>query len=140
MASHFATYCFAHDFRIQDKFMLENSVIQITTGKLVAVSLLPSSVLLVGGIIIWRVWHSKQTRLQSQTDELNDELSQIKQQMSELQTAKTNADSDESLFAQFPKQPQPPQQEKPEGKKGAAKMGLFEYLIEDNVQLREQAS
>ncbi len=64
--------------------MLENSVVQISTVKLLGVSLLPSSILLISGIIIWRIWSNKQSRLQTETDVLNDELRQIKKQMADL--------------------------------------------------------
>jgi len=77
--------------------MLENSVVQISTCKLLCASLLPSSALLVSGIIIWRIWLNKQSRLQTETDVLNDELKQIKKQMADLQRAHNKAKSDQPM-------------------------------------------
>ena len=123
--------------------MLENSVVQISTVKLLGVSLLPSSILLVSGIIIWRIWRNKQSRLQTETDVLNDELRQIKKQMADLQTANNKAESDESMqtvntssAAQHTSQKSASQK----SGKSPVKMGLFEYLIEDNIQLRQSTS
>ncbi len=117
--------------------MLENSVVQISTGKLLGVSLLPSSILLVSGIIIWRVWRNKQLCVQTETDLLHDELRQMKKQMADLQTANSKTESAESMqtvntFAA--------QQTSPESGKSPGEMGLFEYLIEDNIQLRQSTS
>lgn len=124
--------------------MLENNVIQISTAKFLGASLLPSSILLISGIIIWRIWRNKQSRLQTETDVLNDELRQIKKQMADLQTANNKAESDESMqtvntsaaVAQQTSQKSSSQK----SAKSPGKMGLFEYLIEDNIQLRQSTS
>jgi len=109
--------------------MLTNSVVQITTSKLIGAALLPSSMLLIGGLIAWRVWYNKQTRLQAKTDELNDELRQIKEQMSEFQST-TLSDKNPSTFSA-----KHPAHQKSED--NPERMGLFEYLIEDNIQIRQ---
>ena len=119
--------------------MLENSVVQISTGKLLGASLLPSSILLVSGIIIWRIWHNKQSRLQTETDVLNDELRQIKTQMADLQTANNKTESDESMQTVNTSSAATEQTSQKSGK-SPGKTGLFEYLIEDNIQLRQSAS
>ena len=119
--------------------MLENSVVQISTGKLVAASLLPSSMLLLSGIIIWRIWHNTQSHLQTKTDVLNDELRQLKKQMADLQTANNKAESNE--FMQIPNTSSTvAQQTSQKSGKSPGEMGLFEYLIEDNIQLRQSTS
>ena len=110
--------------------MLQNSVVQIATGKLLGATLLPSSVLLLSGIVIWRAWRNKQNHLQAETNELNDELRRMKEQMADLQQANTQATSAEDTPA-----PSQPQQKKPE--KHSANVGLFEFLIEDNIRMRQ---
>lgn len=109
--------------------MLQNNVIQITTAKLVGATLLPSSVLLISGVIIWRVWRNKQNSLQAETNLLNDELRQMKEQMADIQ--KTTAQTSPS-----PATPPSPKQSKNPGKSSTS-IGLFEFLIEDNVQMRQ---
>ncbi len=118
--------------------MLENSVVQISTAKLMGVSLLPSSILLVSGIIIWRIWYNRQSCLQTKTDVLNDELRQIKKQMADLQTAKNKSGSDESM--QTVNMSSAAQQTRQKTGQSPGGMGLFEYLIEDNIQLRQSTS
>lgn len=118
--------------------MLENNVIQISTAKLLGASLLPSSILLISGFIIWQIWRNKQSRLQTETDVLNDELRQIKKQMADLQTANNKAESDESM--QIVNTSSAAQQTSRESGKSPGEMGLFEFLIEDNIQLRKSTS
>jgi len=124
-------------------FMLENNVIQISAGKLLGVSLLPSSILLVSGIIIWQIWRNKQSRLQTETDVLNDELRQIKKQMADLQTANSKAESDESMQTVNTSSAVAQQTSKKSASqksdKSPGEMGLFECLIEDNIQLRQSS-
>ncbi len=117
--------------------MLENSVVQVSTAKLLGASLLPSSILLVSGIIIWRIWRNKQSRLQTETEVLNDELRQIKKQMADLQTANNNAEPDESMQTVNTSAAQHTSQK---SAKSPGEMGLFEYLIEENIQLRQSTS
>ncbi len=119
--------------------MLENSVVQISTAKLLGVSLLPSSILLVSGIIIWRIWHNRQSCLQTKTDVLNDELRQIKKQMADLQTANNKSGSDESMQT-VNMSSAAAQQTRQKTAQSPGGMGLFEYLIEDNIQLRQPTS
>jgi type II secretory pathway component PulM len=109
--------------------MLENSVIQITTGKLVAATLVPNSILLITGIVIWRFWRNKQTQLQSKADELSDEVKQIKEQMTDMQIAQS----------QSPSNTVSPSSSKETENTSSEKSGLFKFLIEDNIQLRKQA-
>ena len=119
--------------------MLENSVVQISTGKLLGASLLPSSILLVSGIIIWRIWHNKHSRLQTKTDVLNDELRQIKKQMADLQPAYNKTESDEPMQTVNTSSAVAQQTSQKSGK-SPGEMGLFEYLIEENIQLRQSTS
>lgn len=111
--------------------MLENSAIKLASVKFAGISLLPGSLLLVSGIIIWRLWRN-QTQLKSETCELSDELKQLKKQVSENQAA-----FEESIQTNIPasssSKTSPTKNVNPE------KMGLFEYLINDNIQLRKQA-
>jgi len=134
---------------VRVSFMLQNSVVQISTGKLLGATLLPSSILLVSGIIIWQFWRNKQSHLQTETDVLNDELQQIKKEMADLQTANKKTEADESaqtvnrssaVLQQTSAQKTSAQQTSPKSAKSPEKMGLFEYLIEDNIQLRQSTS
>ncbi len=105
--------------------MLENSVVQLTTGKLVAAIAIPNSILLISGIILWRFWHNKQTQLQTETDELNDEVKHINEQMADMQT------TNESQLNKIPTSSAE--------HTDSDQIGLFEFLIEDNIQLRKHA-
>lgn len=79
--------------------MLENAI-KITTSKLVSTSLLSGSLILIGGIVVWRLWR-KQTQLQTQTTKMLDELTGVKKQMAEL---KVDRESEEApLSSSFKK-------------------------------------
>ena len=97
----------------------------MSTAKLVGATVLPNSILLISGIIIWRFWHNKQTRLQAETNELTDEIRLLKKQMADIQTAEDKS----------------PPNKTPASDKGTNPddTGLFEFLIEDNIRLRNQA-
>jgi len=107
--------------------MLKNSVIQITTGKLVGVTLLPNTILLISGIIIWHFWRNKQAELQAKTNGLKSEVKQIKAQIAEINAVKNNSPSKYVPPSPSSLTMMPPN-----------KQGLFEFLIEDNIQLRKQ--
>jgi hypothetical protein len=72
--------------------MLENTAIKITTSKLASTSasLLPGSLILISGIVVWRLWY-KQAQLQTKTSELNDELKYLKKQIAEIKMAEIKA-------------------------------------------------
>lgn len=73
--------------------MFENTAIKIGTSKLAsssAASLLPGSLILVSGIVIWRLWYN-QAQLQTKTSELNNEVKHLKKQMTEIQMAEFKA-------------------------------------------------
>ncbi len=72
--------------------MFENTAIKITTSKLASTSasLLPGSLILVSGIVVWRLWY-KQAQLQTKTSELNDELKYLKKQIAEIKMAEIKA-------------------------------------------------
>ena len=85
--------------------MLENTAIKITTNKLASTSasLLPGSVILISGIVVWRLWY-KQTQLQTKTNELNNELKYLKKQIAEVKaTNKADNGSVGSLSSSFKK-------------------------------------
>ena len=107
--------------------MLQNSVIQMSTAKLVGATVLPNSILLISGIIIWRFWRNKQARLQAETDELTDAVKLMKEQMTDIQTAKNKGPSNKATSSTSGEGTNPDD------------TGLFEFLIEDNIQLRNQA-
>ena len=72
--------------------MFENTAIKITTSKLASTSasLLPGSLILISGIVVWRLWY-KQAQLQTKTSELNDELKHLNKQMAEIKMAEIKA-------------------------------------------------
>jgi len=107
--------------------MLQNSVIQISTAKLVGATVLPNSILLISGIIIWRFWRNKQAQLQAETDELTGEVKLIKEKMTDIQSAKNKSPSNKASSSTSNQSTNPDD------------TGLFEFLIEDNIQLRNQA-
>lgn len=105
------------------------------------VSLLPSSVLLVGGIIIWQIWRNKQARLQAETNVLTDELQQIKEQMADIQTEKSHATHEQAkLTVEAPPSSIQQPQNNQKSDNNLENIGLFEHLIKDNIQLRQQSS
>ncbi|MCU7834181.1 MAG: hypothetical protein KZQ83_02920 [gamma proteobacterium symbiont of Taylorina sp.] len=74
--------------------MFENTAIKITTSKFASTSasLLPGSLILISGVVVWRLWY-KQGQLQTKTSELSDELKYLKKQMAEIK-ATSKADSE----------------------------------------------
>ena len=81
--------------------MLENTAIKIVTGKLVNAPLLPGSLILVGGLVAWRLW-SKQMQLQAETSALSDELQDVKKQVAEIKVT-NDGKSETSLSSTFKK-------------------------------------
>ncbi|RUM43404.1 MAG: hypothetical protein DSY80_05700 [Desulfocapsa sp.] len=73
--------------------MFENTAFKITTGKLAATPLIPGSVffpgslLVIGGIVIWKLWR-QQEQLQAQTSELSNELKAIKKKIAGIEQVK----------------------------------------------------
>ena len=86
--------------------MLKNTAIKIVTSKLAAsklanVPLLPGSLILIGGLVVWRLW-SKQAQLQAETSVLSDELQDVKNQVAEIK-ATSDGKSETSLSSTFKK-------------------------------------
>ena len=81
--------------------MLKNSAFKIASGKFASAPLLststilPSSLLLVGGIVAWRFWR-RQGQLHAQTTELSDEFKKLKKQVADI---KENRDSKKSAVS-----------------------------------------
>ncbi len=69
----------------RDYIMLKNSVIKTASHKVAGTSLLSGSLLLVGGVVIWHLWR-KQAQLSIETDELSNQLEDIKDQLAEMKT------------------------------------------------------
>ena len=110
--------------------MFEKTAIQIATTKLTGASLLPASFFFMSGIIIWHLWR-KQEKLQAETSKLSKEFEAFKKQITNCQ--KTDGKSNTS-FSSADKNTAPTKDTiNPE------KLGLFEYLIEDNIRLRKHA-
>ncbi len=112
--------------------MIKNTALHLLTGKLITTSLLPGSLFMVSGVLIWSIWQ-KQKHLQNDTAELRSEVKKIKEQMDKLdasiETNQKQKAPDSSLL----------QEDHSIKESDEKKMGLFEYLINDNVKLRQQA-
>lgn len=73
--------------------MYKSSAFKIVSGKLAGAPLLststilPSSLLLIGGIVAWQFW-KKQGQLQSQTSELRDDLKKVEKQVAKIKEDK----------------------------------------------------
>lgn len=76
--------------------MYKNSAFKVVSGKIASVPLLststilPGSLLLIGGIVFWQFW-KRQGQLHAQTSELSDDLKKLKKQV-----AKIKADSNDN--------------------------------------------
>lgn len=81
--------------------MLENTAIKIVTSKLAHAPLLPGSLVLISGLVVWRLW-SKQAQLQAETSVLSDELQDVKNQVAEIK-AINDGKSETSLSSTFKK-------------------------------------
>ena len=81
--------------------MLKNSAIQAATGKLASASLLSGSLVLVGGVVAWRLWQ-QQKQLQTKTSGLSNELKDVKKQLAEIKI-KANKNPADSLSSSFKK-------------------------------------
>lgn len=71
--------------------MLKNSAIQLVTNKLASTSLLPGSLVIIGGIVVWQLWR-KQAQLSTETSGLSDELKDVKRQLAEIKEDSESAD------------------------------------------------
>ena len=80
--------------------MFENTAIKITTSKLASTSasLLPGSLILVSGIVVWRLWYN-QAQLQTKTSELNDQVKYLKKQMAEIKATNKPDSGPEAPFS-----------------------------------------
>ena len=79
--------------------MLKNTAVNLVTGKLANASLLPGSLILIGGLVVWRLW-SKQVQLQTETSELSNELQDVKKQVAEIK-ATNDGKSETTLSSAF---------------------------------------
>ena len=57
--------------------MLENPAVKIVANKITTSSLVSGSLILVGGIVVWRLW-SNQVLIQAKIKELSAELKDVK--------------------------------------------------------------
>lgn len=62
--------------------MLDNPAFKIAANKLTNSSLVSGSLIVVGGILIWRLW-SNQEQIQAKIKQLNSELQDVKKQVSD---------------------------------------------------------
>lgn len=76
--------------------MYKSSAVKIVSGKLVSAPLLststilPSSLFLIGGIVVWRLW-KRQGQLNTQTSELGDEVQKLKKQVTKIKAASSDS-------------------------------------------------
>ena len=80
--------------------MFENTAIKISTGKLASTSasFLPGTLILVSGIVVWRLWHN-QAQLQTKTRELNNEVKYLKKQIAEIKASRKADNSSKVPFS-----------------------------------------
>ncbi len=77
--------------------MLKNHLLKLTSTKMASAPLLPSSLVpgslfLVGGLVIWQLW-KKQAKLQAQNSELSDDLTDVKKQLAKIKASKAASKS-----------------------------------------------
>lgn len=75
---------------------LAKKAVNIVTSKLPNAALLPGSLILISGLVVWKLW-SKQAQLQTETSELSDELQDVKKQVAEIKAA--NDDKSETALS-----------------------------------------
>lgn len=63
--------------------MVRNTAIQLAAGKLTSASLVPGSLFLLGGIVVWQLWR-KQVQLQDQSNDLSTEIEDVKKQLARI--------------------------------------------------------
>ncbi len=83
-------------------FMVKNSAIKLAANKLANSSLLPGSLILIGGLVAWKLW-ARQDELQIETRKLAMQLKNVKRQIAEImddQQKKTD-ESASSVFRKF---------------------------------------
>ena len=112
--------------------MLKNTAIQIATSKLASTSLLSGSLFLIGGVVVWQLWR-KQLQLQTKTNKLSNEFKEFKQQ-----AVYTNASDNTGSESVVPFS-SPQKKDSSTKETSTEKLGLFEYLINDNIQIRQHA-
>lgn len=78
--------------------MLKNSVIKTASQKVAGTSLLSGSLVLVGGVVIWHLWR-KQAQLSTETNELSNQLEDIKDQLAEMKTEGESESESEVSFS-----------------------------------------
>ena len=82
--------------------MIKNTAYKIAASNLANVPLLPGSLILIGGLVAWRLWN-KQVQLQTEASELSAEIQAVKKQVAEIKA--TNDDKSEtslsSTFSNF---------------------------------------
>ena len=78
--------------------MIENTAFKMTSSKLASTSasLLPGTLILLSGVIVWRLWH-RQTQLQTTTSEINNELKRLQLQIAEIKATNKAGSGTETL-------------------------------------------
>ena len=103
--------------------MFNNTAIKIATSKLASTSLLPGSFFLISGIVVWQLWR------------INVELKDVKKQVAEINVANTvDSESVTPVSSSLNES-----ETVADTKTSPEKMGLFEYLINDNIQIRQHS-
>ncbi|OQY56759.1 MAG: hypothetical protein DRR08_00460 [Candidatus Parabeggiatoa sp. nov. 2] len=135
--------------------MIEHGLVKMSGTKVLGSAFLPSfAVVVVGGIIAWKFWESKnrqkpatgadsryketlatlQTKIETLTTELRElssHLTQFQEKRLEPQNAKTSVKDIPSVGTFINRASQPT--------KEPAKLAMFKRIIDDNVKLRKIA-
>lgn len=70
---------------------MRNFAVQIASRKLAGTSLLSGSFILIGGVVVWRLWR-RQTQLSAEASGLSNEIKDIKKQLSEIEADSQSAE------------------------------------------------
>ena len=135
--------------------MVEHGLVKIGGTSLFGTAFLPSAILIVGGIIVWKIWesHLQEIRIQkaagskyketlatfkteidvltTEQRELSTQMTQLQETLSTFQKAKATHSVKNTPFNTVI------HNEAPNSTTEPAKLAMFQRIIEDNVELRK---
>jgi len=135
--------------------MVESGLVKIGGTSLFGTAFLPSAILIVGGIIAWKIWESRLQEIQIQKvagskyketlatfkteidvltteqRELSSQMTQLEEKLSAFQKEKATNSVKNTPFNTFV------HNEVSHSTTEPAKLAMFQRIIEDNVELRK---
>lgn len=102
----------------------------LSNTKLISTYLVPSATLVIGGVLVWKLWQQRQQLKENQQvqDSLSERLDQLETQKANTSTQKKTDTTTSSTTTSF---------KTSSASTNSSKQGLFEQLISDNIALRE---